>query len=1466
MSNHFPGLQGRSLGRRIKNSLRSILCCCSDTAYFQLPGTAGSTSTAPQDGAEGPDFTFQVASRPHTDLQDTTTNPEAPVNGEASAATHATLSEPCTAKAFKSAPSSTPPNMESAQLCKGVAEASHCTTTRPSTPPQPTVDHNAGDISSAFPANDDKSTPGPSSVGVNSELQSAGAQIGASQGSEMPNPPISCPLAISVDPAPEGAENTSGTIDNSPRHGVHADPSLPVPPLASPHEAFQKQATSANGGPDVSALSEGGGGRYDCVVDGSGITNPNPYRVTYTGITLDLTGMDKDTEPLNLVELYLLDMQTQEEGLRIPLVQESPQRWATSGLIFLAPEANVNGMNCIVKDGIGGDVGFVYLDADELRTTGEHFREVTTDSSIVLSMWLEVVGIPPEPAGQVHEDPIAQLVNTGMMSLNRFQLTGELNDITNAISSLQKASSSIPVGHSDLPVVLNSLGISFKLRFLHTGNLSDAAEAVAAQQRAVDLTPDGDPDKPGWLSNLGNTLTQRYDRTGNVPDLIRAVAAQRRAVELTPIGHADLPSRLSNLGGTIGHLFQRTGQLSDITQAISMQQRAVDLTFDGHPEKLSLLANLGYSLQLRYKRTGDQLDLTKAIAVQEKAIGLTPNGHASLSFQLRNLGNSFQARFQHSGDVLDIANAIEVQQRAVKLTPINHAELPSQLGNLGCAFSNRFERTGDFSDIAEAIATQQRAIELTPDGHAYLPFFLNNLGRSFQLRFQRTGDVAYLAEAISAYQRAVNMTAEGHADLSSRLNSLGNALQLRFDRTGVLSDGDEAISYHQRAIDLTPDGHASLPSWLNNLGNGLQSRFERTGDPSDIVSAITAQQRAVHLTPDGHANLPHLLVNLGRSYLDRFAADSNPEDLHACLFYYRNAATATSGAPLTRLDAAIRCAQLLDKYDPLSAQVIVAFDTVVRLLTLLVGLDLTVRSRYNQLQYSSGIVIKGASAALRLQRPDKALEWLEQGRCLVWSQLNNLRTPLERLQAFDSQLAERLKDISKRLETTASTRQQINPSMDLTAKISVEDEARSHLALARQWDDLLNAVRFIPGFESFLQPATCSSLIPHLPEEGPVIVINIDGDRCDALALLVELEEPLHIPLPDFSLAKAKEYRLALQAQLQSGDIRMREGEVEAGEELSGRAFKRWKVSPSRVGIHEVLEGLWSMVTRPILEALGYSKLDISSGVIPPRIWWCPTGIMSFLPIHAAGSYKGGALESVLDYAVSSYTPTVGAIADRAKNLHAIDKSISGLFLTSQPDALKDSMIPGTTDEVTSIFTKATVNRVRALKVVGDDLDVQDCLQYMKNFSSVHFACHASQNAADPLQSRFLLHKGQLKLENIIRMDLKDADLAFLSACQTSTGEEKLSDEAVHLAAGMLAAGYRRVVATMWAINDRYAPQVADDFYEYLWRDQAGDTEEGFDGSRSAYALHYAVQRLRGRLDNSETSLLTWVPYVHFGY
>ena len=136
------------------------------------------------------------------------------------------------------------------------------------------------------------------------------------------------------------------------------------------------------------------------------------------------------------------------------------------------------------------------------------------------------------------------------------------------------------------------------------------------------------------------------------------------------------------------------------------------------------------------------------------------------------------------------------------------------------------------------------------------------------------------------------------------------------------------------------------------------------------------------------------------------------------------------------------------------------------------------------------------------------------------------------------------------------------------------------------------------------------------------------------------------------------------------------------------------------------------------------------------RIWWCPTGVLSFLPLHAAGIYSGVGSESALDYVVSSYTPSVSLLLERVRNDREIDRTQCGLFLTNQPRVAGYPRIPGTTKEVNSIHNIAAERGVRVLKVEGSDLSVEDCLKYMEDYSSVHFACHGLQNAEEPLVSR----------------------------------------------------------------------------------------------------------------------------------
>ncbi|KAF5340622.1 hypothetical protein D9611_007365 [Ephemerocybe angulata] len=980
--------------------------------------------------------------------------------------------------------------------------------------------------------------------------------------------------------------------------------------------------------------------------------------------------------------------------------------------------------------------------------------------------------------------------------------------------------------------------------------------ATTCQDKLIDSIsfslPENHANFAGLLKHLGRAFKRRFERSGDLSDMAEAISVQRRAVELVAEGHSDLPGQLNTHGDTLLHRFERTGDLSDITEAIGTYRKVLEVTPEGQLD-LVALSNLGLSFVRRFEHTGNWSDIAEAISLQSKVVDLTPEGHRDLPSRLSRFGSSLTIQYELTGELSSLYDSIAAHQKAVIISPNDHPDLPTLLSDLGVAYAHRFKRTRELLDSAEAISVQRRAIELTPGGHTYLPARLTVLGSSLALRFEHTGYLPDIAEAIAVHQRAVKLTPAGHSHLPYRLNFLGRALACRFERTGDIADMAEAMVVQQNAVDLTPPGHPYLAIMLINLGDLFLDRFRQTGCQSDVEDAVSTHQKVVQLTPHGHPDYPSRMNALGCALLARLSCNGIHTDLDQSIACFKAAATCTFGPPHSRLSAAKYWAGTVLGYYPESLEIMTAFDVALGIVALIAGLEQPVQDRYTQLQDAAGLALDAASVAFSHERADKALDWLEEGRCLVWNQLNHLRPPLEILRTQNAELAQRIAEVSRKLENAGKSRV-LHFDMPLAEKIGIEEETRNHLKLAREWDELLKMARAIPGFETFLKPS--SDLLRHLPESGPVVVINAHRSRCDAIALLAGADEPIHIPLPNFTLDKANWCWETLTTVLKRRHLGP---DSSRGRRLIAAAKSHC------LGI--ILRGLWDGVVKPILDALGFSRGNPLSGEVLPRIWWCPTGVMSFLPIHAAGVYEGPNAESVLDYAVSSYTPTVTMLTNLVRCSRRVEKDVSGLFLTSQPNPTGFPPIPGTTTEVRSIFTKAEEVGARALKLEGSAVTVPECLEYMADFSCIHLACHTFQKAADPLRSRFLFNKGFLDLGTIMRMNLKNGDLAFLSACHTSIGQEEFSDEAVHLAAGMLAAGYRRVVATMWVISDELALEVANDFYGHLLTHGTGQTDGTFDGSQSAYALHHAIQQLRLHLDSdSETALLTWVPYVHFGY
>src|SRR5262249_54632346 len=86
---------------------------------------------------------------------------------------------------------------------------------------------------------------------------------------------------------------------------------------------------------------------------------------------------------------------------------------------------------------------------------------------------------------------------------------------------------------------LDDLGMEFLERFQRTGHIDDVNQAIVLEHMAIELTSEELPEHPGRLNHLGAALQSRFERAGSMDDLDRAIEINEQAVKLTSEDHPD---------------------------------------------------------------------------------------------------------------------------------------------------------------------------------------------------------------------------------------------------------------------------------------------------------------------------------------------------------------------------------------------------------------------------------------------------------------------------------------------------------------------------------------------------------------------------------------------------------------------------------------------------------------------------------------------------------------------------------------------------------------------------------------------------------------------------------------------------------------------------------------------------------------------------------------------------------------
>ncbi len=114
--------------------------------------------------------------------------------------------------------------------------------------------------------------------------------------------------------------------------------------------------------------------------------------------------------------------------------------------------------------------------------------------------------------------------------------------------------------------------------------------------------------------------------------------------------------------------------------------------------------------------------------------------------------------------------------------------------------------------------------------------------------------------------------------------------------------------------------------------------------------------------------------------------------------------------------------------------------------------------------------------------------------------------------------------------------------------------------------------------------------------------------------------------------------------------------------------------------------------------------------------------------------------------------------------------------------------------------------------------------EILSNYRILHFATHGLLDTAHPEFSGLVFslydkngkpQEGFLRLDQIYNLNL-NSDLVVLSACQTALGKDVRGEGLIGLTRGFMYAGARRVVASLWKVDDAATAEFMKRFYQNL--------------------------------------------------
>lgn len=1049
-------------------------------------------------------------------------------------------------------------------------------------------------------------------------------------------------------------------------------------------------------------------------------------------------------------------------------------------------------------------------DPDTLRQSVALYRRVTAAMS------------PDDP------DAIECLGNLSVTLSLLWRYTGELGLLTEATQVCRRVAALVPAGHPEYATCQNNLSRMLVDLFEQDPDVTLLPDAVTAARNAV---PGDGPDRPDALLHLGNRLRLSYEWVGELAELREAVAVIRDAVAGCPPEHPVYTAYLTYLAIALRLVNERTEELPPLREAVAVSRQAIDAA-GGGSNHMAARTSLCNALRRLAEQTSDRGAADEALDIARGLVVAHPEGDANHALALNILAATLRVRYEYTNDLAALREAVAAARDAVEHTPPPYLYLGTYRANLVTVLRMLADATDDSALAREAVLLGLETDSSFREDDPERLVSLNALNAALVSLGRRTNDRQALEAAVSAGMRALRAITPQHSRYVPVLFLLCNNLVTLYRSTLERSWLDMAVRPARDAAGATPQGHPYHAKALTNLSVVLAALS--TVDGKALDEAVGFARDAVAATAPGDPDRITCLMNLGHALRGRFDATQDPIALREARSTYAAVTRRTEAMAAQRV-AAARLAVQLDLAAGERHRAMRMIESAVPLVPLLALRDVDRADREYRVSTAHQLAATAAAVAIAADNPNRAVELLEQTRGLIFAGTLDTRGDL-------TELRERAPDLARPFDELSAAINDVDHESSAAFGADVTALAAKHRELAARraelndrWDRCLADIRQRDGLAGFLRPPPIDEL-RRQAGFGPIVYLTVHEHQGHALIVRDDPDRPVQVvALPD-AVSRA-----AVIGQVDD----LRTARWAAGN--TGLPVAERRAAQQR--IHAVLEWTWDAVAEPVLRHI------VATDPLP-RVWWCPVGVLTFLPLHAAGHHRATPrTDTVLDRVISSYTPTIRALAHARGQRPAPASTV----VVVVPDAPGSAPLDGAIAEaeiVRELVPTATVLPPPGARTSHDAVTAA-----LREHTIVHLACHGTANLANPAASRLLLHDHQtnpLTLHKITRLRLAHAQLAYLSACSTTDNSPTQADEATHITGAFHLAGYRGVIGTLWPINDRTAIDIARDVYIGLTNN--GTTPP--DPDRAAVALHAAIRHQR----DAATALPTrWASHIHTG-